>query len=592
MSIEAPVRSRKESLDSPQFTTKIFEGMKKRITQIEIVRRAVESLSSDESPEQNIARLELAKQSFLDEFPIEQSEQAKALFTVLRRSDPGLFHRMYSFEKREDGEESDHTHMDRFFRDPVMNYALNILSTIEKKKQFVWMIAGWKKNPSSLFPYLRDQLEIEIKKSDIKSVEFSGCTANVVVTGEFVANYGRKSHKVFENDAAGLYYANSPICLISSEERAYMKNVVEHEQTHAFLEGALVSLPSPASALTGKLAEIDARDEAQQEKEARKVHTFECVRVPEVINGCKEELLAELRQTERLQFRAKETEVVGEDSLFERAVAITATAGGWMEKMEWTLRSHDQEQKATALKSAYVAVIQEMESALGCARLIGPEAVSEVHALLLLLEPTQFKYISAFLEKKYPDFDVKGARIAIQLNANLHPDPIGIHRAFLLLESSRPMLREAFDEELYESSREALDDRIDNRYGRDEYYEYYEELFSGFSSKETLSYILESYTVESRMQLLFPKLDFLLLEWARDHLLCFEAEPKVLLEELATRPIAERELFKKYVTDYFCACARLDELSWREYVEDQVDSDIFQYVSALGIEAELERLCP
>ena len=133
MSLEAPVRSRKESLDSPQFTTKIFEGMKKRITQIEIVRRAVEGLSSDESPEQNIARLELAEQSFLDEFPIEQSEQAKALFTVLRRSDPGLFHRMYSFEKREDGEESDHTHMDRFFRDPVMNYALNILSTIEKK---------------------------------------------------------------------------------------------------------------------------------------------------------------------------------------------------------------------------------------------------------------------------------------------------------------------------------------------------------------------------------------------------------------------------------------------------------------------------
>ncbi len=592
MSLEAPVRSRKESLDSLRFTTKIFEGMKKRITQIEIVRRAVESLPSEVEPEENIARLELAEQAFLEEFPIELSEQAKALFHVLRRSNPGLFYRIYSFEKSEGEEGSDRTHIDRFFRDPVMTYVLNILSIIERKKQFVWMIAGWKKNPSSLLPYLRDQLEIDIEKKDIKSVEFLGCEVNVVVTGEFVANYGRKSHKVFENDAAGLHYANSPICLISSEERQYKKNIVEHEQTHAFLEGALVTVPSPVAVLDNILTKIDERSETRQEKFDRKKSILEHVRVSEVINACKEELLAEIRETERLQFRAKETEEVGEESLFERAVAITSTAGGWMERIEDMLRIYHQERKARALRSEYVGVIQEMESALGCARLIGPEAVREAHALLLLLEPTQYKYISVFLERKYPDVDVKGTRAAIQLNASLHPDPIGIHRAYILLTSSQPILQATFDQELYESSREALDERIDNRYGKSEYDEYYNEILSGLSPNEAFTYLLESDLVERRVQALFPELDLRFLEWGREEILVSLVDPAVLLEELATRPVAEQELFKQLMTRYFCKYARISELSWEGLVEDRGFGDVFDYVSALGLEEELERLCP
>ncbi len=590
MSVENPFRARPESLDTPRLSAEVFKKLERRVRQIAMVRKAVESLSSDEQPEKNEKILDAAEQAFLEEFPQAISEQAKALYDVMPTFSPELFRKKYAFEQYrsdEDPQESDQEDVDTFCHDPVMVYIVNILSIIEQKRLNVRMVTAWKRDPFSLVPYLQDELELDIEQEDIVSVKYLGCMVNIVVRGKSMDAYGdTSSHQVFQ-DAAGFHYAGTPISLTSFERETVSQEVMKHEQVHAFLDGSLVFSPSPAESLAHQLAIIDERKDTKEEKDGCRADLLAKVQVWEIVNASKEELLAEMRGMEGLGFRAEELgSTTGERSLFERAVAVSSTAGEWMEKVAYLLRRNQETQKMQALKSSYVSVIQEMESALVCGGLIGTEAVSDVHALFLLLEPSQYKFIGPFLEKKYPTFDLKGVRTAVQVNASLHPDPLGIHRASLLLNSSEPMSRKAFDQKLYERSRQMLDDDL-----ADDYEEYYAELLSDLTTKEAVDYLVESYHVESRMQGLFPKMNLRYLEWAREEILIAE-ESAILLKELATRSPAERELFKGMIRNYFSGRARFEKLSWRELREQLREYSVLDYVSALNLDADLERLCP
>ncbi len=288
----------------------------------------------------------------------------------------------------------------------------NIINNLKLKAQYVESVKTSKKDPKDILQPVR---EMDIK---IEAVEFDAVNIYIYTHDELAVEEGC--------DTFGVHFGETPISIIKISNHTEATRL--HESIHNIVDGSELRTTNPVR----KLEMLRDTSKRVQQLQALGI-LFEDKRTPsarEFLDGIKEELLAEIRNTEKKGFWNDATSLKEFFSTLrhdesewghKRMRTISnriATAGVHIQTVVKELREMGEAELSERIVSAFISSMEHAKKALTTASKISEDAHEFVHAALTVLQPSQYRHVHKLLKNKFGEDVVQSAENLYDVTQN------------------------------------------------------------------------------------------------------------------------------------------------------------------------------
>lgn len=296
--------------------------------------------------------------------------------------------------------EDDTKQWDRFaelISDHNVLFSMNYLNVLEQLEKFHARVLQWKEDPEKLYSILSHHPTRPVERSHITRIDFLPFCVDVEVSDE---GWNFEKEKTF----LGFHMSGYPINVLR-EKISKTKMVRNHEHIHTILDGMALThdlgVDKNVKAAMAAVKEKAQDGERLEDEMAAFANRLDTQIILRAIN---EEFLAELEKSEENEFCLPKDRLLNP---FQQIAGATSTAGGKIRRITKALIDESNQTanaKAWEIRNAYVKMARTAKIAVTIARKIDRhgDALGDVHALLLILEPKQYTHIVRFLERRYP----------------------------------------------------------------------------------------------------------------------------------------------------------------------------------------------
>lgn len=398
--------------------------------------------------ERKVGAFEIMKDRFFgidpDKTPEEADQILTETFTTIRDEMPEdiqagfqRFKELY-LDKTEISH-SDEAEIAELLRNDDIRFLSNASSVTESLRHNSHQVEGLRKSREETLVALQQALGSDdpIHPADVRDIRYGRFEVHVVLSRqgfEKINPYKSKS----QISAGGFHITDTPFSVLSSDLGPSLDWASRHESTHMFLDGASDDVRIFDVDALAKDTE-DASNTEDVERNISSRQRLKHLSVNNIMDGLHQELLANLEFFEADNYGENMIppgQGSAEDPFdtFLHYAENTSTAGKQAEAISTLFEKYSEsgvdpelrmllKQRVTQFERVYIRVNETIRTALEVGKKMSQQdptskAYTEVHTLLYLLRPSQYRHIQRFLEHKY------GADIVSPIFAELAPPPL------------------------------------------------------------------------------------------------------------------------------------------------------------------------